>query len=146
MKNLIAVLVVMFQIACSTKDVEQKEFITACQAEIKDRMKSPSTYKFFKASFSKSKVSLEEWDKEYKLTGSQKEAFATGSLAPMKYWANIEFEQANFFGTPTKQSAECIYSSTDGLDDLTHETKRSISLKVDGFTKHELMVRSVLGK
>lgn len=142
----LATLVLATQISCTNPFQSDEDIlISACEAEIKERSSSPSTFKLIKTIYLTQELTLEEWmkikpDSSY-LT---QEAIKSGAMKPIQYGAEIRFEQANIFGAPRLHVVECSYISSSGLGDLSNETLRYVNLKIDGKTRQELLLDKVL--
>ena len=125
--------------------LDERTFLSSCDAVLKERLKSPSTYKRmnsptiklvrreisddeFEESLADDLEETKEWKRRRRADGNYQ--FKT------KYETILEYDVANKFGTPIRDLAIC--ESRENYGDSPSELAiRESSVQVDGYTRFE---------
>ncbi|MGD9918002.1 MAG: hypothetical protein AB7U46_08275 [Paenirhodobacter sp.] len=116
------------------------KLVQICEGLVKDRLRSPSTYRRIKVTQYSEAVSLEKARAlDPKMTQTEVRAITEGRAKPTNFQVFITFEAANAFGTPVSGLSLCEYYSAFGDD--TYASK--FSVKIDGKTSTDWLIEGI---
>ena len=139
----LAVGLLMSALGCDQTPQDQRTFLASCEEVIKERLKSPSSYRRInepEISTSKSAISDDEFEElvmrlPAELQQATREERLRGEawVEQFNFVTMIEYDAANAYGTPLRRTSICrsgtSYSGTPGRFDVS-----SNSVEVDGRT------------
>ena len=144
-KPSIALLLACIGLAVSGCNPFEAEYISICETELMDRLKSPSGYKRIKVTQHTSKMTSDEWlahreARGYPAASSiEMDGLKNGTIRPLKNQAFIEYDAPNSFGTLIRGTASCEYVSREGSS-LSPST---LDVLINGETNHERIMKAV---
>jgi hypothetical protein len=136
------------------------KLVIACESELMDRLKSPSTYVRISAEISKERLSISDWKDvliarskgKYPtesavmlkldlqdLDDSAKEKKIGNQPSPTRFSVFFNYDAQNGFGALVRGQSNCEYLSSK--DDITNASKYNVT--VDGFSRSQYLVESV---
>ena len=121
--------------------VTDSELVRVCEEQIKERLRSPSTYVRIEATEYPKLVlqdEIELFDDD--ITMTEQRAIEEGRYDPTNFEIFIKYEAANAYGTPVAGLSMCEYFSISGKA----ENIFSFNVKVDGETNHDQMLRAII--
>lgn len=116
------------------------KMVQICEELIKDRLRSPSTYRRVEVTQFSEAVSAERAHAlDPKMTRTEVIAINDGRAKPTNFQVFIKYEAANAFGTPISGLSLCEYYSVFGSDKYAN----AFSVKIDGKTSTEWLVEGL---
>lgn len=143
MRQAFVVLLLFITGACSPSD---SKLVSGCEAQIKERLRSPSTYNRISVREYSEPVPADVYIQERekldtpRVVEYERGRLADGSIKPTNHIAIIEYDAANVYGTPIRSFSKCEYrTSQPRLDDVMAPL-----IKVDGATNLERLTNELL--
>ena len=121
--------------------ITDSELVRVCEEQIKERLRSPSTFVRTEVNEYSKPISLAElasFDDD--ITMTQRQAIVDGRNVPTNFEIFIKYDAANAYGTPVAGLSMCEYFSISGKIDSIF----SFNMKVDGETNQDRMIRSII--
>jgi hypothetical protein len=130
-------------------------FQTACETEIADRLRSPSSYKRVKFDYypealdaeAYGRAALEELANERSpnvlkfrrtIVEDRKRDVAAGTLQPIVHSAFVSYDADNVYGTAIRGLSQCTYFDDSGDGNIT-----DFMVKVDGDTHTDYLIKAL---
>ncbi|MEY9717917.1 hypothetical protein ABIA22_000407 [Sinorhizobium fredii] len=124
----------------------ESEFVTACEASLQERLRSPSEYKRIKITSYEEKLdraALTKYLSDERVgdifLNAELRDFDRGNLNPTLFGLLISYDAPNVFGTPIRRTARCEYIDARGDDSAANEH----NVKVDGKTYTDWLIEAV---
>ncbi|THK35637.1 hypothetical protein EHS39_23705 [Ensifer sp. MPMI2T] len=143
LKMTIALSMITALSSCSFFD---SEMVTACEASLQKRLRSPSEYKRFEITSYEEKLDRAAFSRyltDDKVGAVFREAqlreFDRGTLDPTLFSLFISYDAPNAFGTPIRGIARCEYMNARGDDSGASEH----DVMIDGKTYTDWLIEAV---
>ncbi|MEY9198321.1 hypothetical protein [Sinorhizobium sp. BJ1] len=143
-KTASALLILSALPGCSFFD---SEMLTACEASLKKRLRSPSEYERIEIHRSEEKLDRNAFSKHLASINSTTYSstmrrFDSGDLSPTQFTLIISYDAPNAYGTPIRGIVQCEYVDIGGDESRAHE----VTVEIDGQTYTDWLTDAIMAE